>query len=203
MKKLFLILTIAAVSASCTYNSNDPSRRTVDNLAFLNNSILNSTVTAAALVLCETDGSKLDYILSASFDTLVTADAFKNHFDYSASEMTITLTADSTWTFASTGNGVLSFIGTLHMTGRNKDDKSPYLSAEYTGLYDEGNGFTAEFTSPLMKLYWGYVPTYYEGYGYYNQFTLMREGESYLTTYYNAAKLDEFKSTYKGTAVEY
>ena len=54
-----------------------------------------------------------------------------------------------------------------------------------------------------MKLYWGYVPTYYEGYGYYNQFTLMREGESYLTTYYNAAKLDEFKSTYKGTAVEY
>lgn len=203
MKKFLSILMIAAVAASCTYKSNDPSRRTTDNLAFLNNSIINSTITAATLVLSDADGSNLDCILSASFDTLVTTDAFKNRFDYSASEMTITLSADSTWTFTSTGTGVLSFIGTLHMTGRNKDDKSPCFSAGFTGLYDEGNGFTAEFGSPLLKLYWTYVPTFYEGYGYYSQFTLLREGETYLTTYYNATKLDDFTCTYKGTDVGY
>ena len=202
MKKIISIMMIAALAASCSYKSDSPSMRTKDNLAYFSNSIVNSSATAAVLVLCDTDGNALDSILSASFDTLVTADAFKERFGYAASEMTITLTADSTWTFASTGTGVLSFIGTLHMTGR-AEDKSPYLDAEYNGLYDEGNGFNASFNSTLLKYYWGYVPTYYEGYGYYNQFTLMREGDTYLTTYQNTIKLDDLKLTYKGSETEY
>ena len=202
MKKFLFILIIAGIAASCTYSSDAPSMKTPDNLAYFSNSIVNSSVSAAVLVLCDADGDNLDSILSAPFDTLVTADAFKERFGYTASEMTITLTADSTWTFASTGTGVLSFIGTLHMTGR-AEDKSPYLSAEYNGLYDEGNGFNASFNSTLLKYYWGYVATYYEGYGYYNQFTMMREGDAYLTTYQNAMKLDDFKLTYKGAETEY
>ena len=202
MKKFLFILMIAALAASCTYKSDYPTMRTKDNLAYLSNSIVNSSATAAALVLCDVDGSKLDYILSASFDTLITADAFSDRFGYAASEMSITLSDDSTWTFTSTGTGVLSFIGSMHMTGR-ASDKSPLLSADYTGLYDEGNGFTADFSSPLLKYYWEYVPTYYEGYGYYNQFTLMRSGDAYMTTYHNTIKLDDFKATYKGTEIDY
>ena len=160
MKKFISILMIAAVAASCTYKSESPSFRTKDNLAYLSNYLVNSTVTAAALVLCDADGNNLDCILSSSFDTLVTADAFSNRFGYAASEMSITLVADSTWTFTSTGVGVLSFIGSIHMSGR-ATDKSPLLSADYNGFYDEGNGFTADFSSPLLKYYWGYVPTYY------------------------------------------
>ena len=202
MKKFISILMIAAVAASCTYKSDSPSFRTKDNLAYLSNSLVNSSVTAAALVLCDADGNNLDCILSSSFDTLVTAEAFSNRFGYAASELSITLVADSTWTFTSTGVGVLSFIGNIHMTGR-ATDKSPLLSADYNGLYDEGNGFTADFSSPLLKYYWGYVPTYYEGYGYYNQFTLMREGDAYLTTYLNTVKLDDFKTSYSSSDVDY
>ena len=202
MKKIILVLMIAALAASCTYKSDYPSLKTKDNLAYFSNSLVNSSVTAAVLVLCDVDGNDLDTILTASFDTLVTEEAFKDRFGYAATEMTITLTADSTWTFTSTGTGVLSFSGTLHMTGR-AEDKSPLLSAAYNGVYDEGNGFTADFNSTLLKFYWGYIATYYEGYGYYNQFTLMREGEAYTTTYQNAVKLDDLKLTYKGAEIEY
>ena len=202
MKKIISVLIIAALAASCTYDSDNPSMRTPDNLAYLSNTLVNSSVTAAVLVLCDADDDDLDRILTAPFDTLVTPDAFKDRFGYAPSEMSITLTADSTWTFSSTGTGILAFNGTLHMTGR-ATDKSPLISAAYNGFYDEGNGFTANFNSTLIKFYWGYVPTYYEGYGYYNQFTLMREGEAHMTTYQNATKLDDFKITYNGSDLKY
>ena len=202
MKKIISIMMIAALAASCTYKSDDPSMRTPDNLAYLCNSLVNSSVTAAVLVLCDTDDDNIDCILSAPFDTLVTADAFKDRFGYVASEMNITLTADSTWTFASNGTGQLAFSGTLRMTGR-ATDKSPLISATYNGVYDEGNGFTADFSSPNIDFNWEYVPSYYEGYGYYNQYTLMRKGKAYLTTYNNSVKLDDFNLSYEKSEIKY
>ena len=117
--------------------------------------------------------------------------------------MAITLTADSTWTATSTGTGSLSFIASIHMTGRNESDKLPIFSTDYNGLYDEGNGFSADFSSTQFKFSWAYVPTYYEGYGYINQLTLQREGDTFLTTYHNMVKLDDFKATYDASGIKY
>ncbi|MBR5703054.1 MAG: hypothetical protein IKX45_02250 [Bacteroidales bacterium] len=203
MKKSLFVLMLAILAASCTYKSTVVSQRTPDNLAYLNNEIINSTITAATLVLSDIDGNKLDYILSASFDTLITSDAYKERFSASAAEMSITLVADSTWAVTSTGTGSLSFIADIYMTGRKESDKSPLFSTDYNGYYDEGNGFSAEFVSPLLKYYWTYVPTYYEGFGYYNILTLMCEGDTYLTTYLNMVKLDSFKATYDASGIKY
>lgn len=202
MKKYLIVMAIAAIAASCTYDSGIPSRRTPDNLAFIHSQLLSSSVTAAVLVLSDTDGSKTDYILKPAFDTLVTKDAFKEVFGLQVNDMSITLTADSTWTFTSADASSISFTGTLKLAGRDKN-KALILNATYAGVYDEGNGFSADFGSDNLKHYWENMPVYYQGYGYFNQLTLMREGEAYLTTWKGTSKLDELKLTYKGSEVSY
>lgn len=188
--------------AACTYSSEVPSNRTPSNLANLNLELLNNSAIAAALVLVDLDIQHKDTILTAGFDTLVTSDAFAGRFGYSIPEMDIQQMADSTWTFASTGGEALSFIGNIVMTGRN-EEKFADLRSSFNGLYDEGNGFTADFSSTKLEFSLRTTPVYMEGFGISMQRKLHCYGDAVLKTYLNSTPLDNVTTTFNGADISY
>lgn len=202
MKKIITIALAAALLASCTYSSDMVSQRTPANLANLNIELLNSSATAAVLVLLDLDMQAKDTILTAGFDTLMTSETYYNRFGSSASEMEIQLVADSTWTFASTGTGALSFAGNIRMTGRN-DEKYATFQSDYIGVYDEGNGFTADFSSAKLEFSLQTSMIYVEGYGYTPKLMLFCYGDAILKTYNNSTLLDNVTTTFKGDEISY
>ena len=202
MKKIIAIALFAIMMAACTYKSDFVSNKTPVNLANLNVELINYSATAAVLTLLDLDMQNKDTILTAGFDTLLSAETYYNRFGSQACEMDIQLIADSTWSFTSTGTGMISFIGTLHMTGRNTE-KYATFNADYNGMYDENNGFSADFSS--AKLEFSLLPslTYAEGYGYVSQLKLFCYGDAVLKTYLNTAPLDNVTTTFKGDELSY
>ncbi|MBP5720224.1 MAG: hypothetical protein J6W82_04075 [Bacteroidales bacterium] len=202
MKKLFLAATAAIILASCTYESTIVSNRTPANLAALNIELINNSVSAATITLSDLDMQCKDTILTAAFDTLITAEAYYNRFGAAATEMDVQLVADSTWTFASTGTGAVAFSGIIKMTGRN-DEKYPVFDASYTGAYDEGNGFTADFSSAKLTLTIKTSQEYVEGYGIASRLMLHCYGDAQMKTYRNSQNLDSVTTTFNGDKVSY
>lgn len=202
MKKVFIIAAAAIVLAACTYKSEYSSNRTPANLASLNVELLNNSGIAAALTLVDIDIQHKDTILTAGFDTLITPEAFAERFGYSITEMDIQRTADSTWSFTSTGTGAVSFAGTIVMTGRN-EEKFANLRSVFTGLYDEGNGFTAEFSSSKLEFSLRTIPVMMEGLGYTTQRRLLCFGDVMLKTYMDSQLLDSVTTTFKGDDLSY
>lgn len=202
MKKIIAIALFAIMMAACTYKSSFVSNKTPVNLANLNLELINYTATAAVLTLLDLDMQNKDTILTAGFDTLLSAETYYNRFGSKACEMDIQLIADSTWSFSSTGAGMISVLGTLHMTGRNTD-KYATFNADYNGMYDESNGFSADFSSSKLEysLQPGYA--YVEGYGYVSQLKLYCYGDALLKTYLNTVPLDNVTTTFKGDEISY
>ena len=192
----------AALLAACTYKSNLVSDRTPANLANLNVELIRNSCAAAVIVLYDIDKQHKDTILTALFDTLVTTEGYYERFGSYAGEMDIKLTADSTLTFSSTGTGYLSFVGTIRMTGRNKE-KYPTFSVNYDGIYDEDNGYTASFSSSKLDYSLETVSGYLDGYGYSNMLTLLCYGDAVLKTFLNGSPLDSVTTTFKGDEISY
>ena len=202
MKK-FIIIAMAAISmAACTYKSDIVSQRTPANLATLNVELINNTVGAAILTLIDSDLAKKDTILAATYDTLLTSEAYYNRFGSSACEMQIQHVADSTWSFSRTGTVSVSFLGTIFMSGRNKEGY-PILDADYNGFYDEGDGFSADFSSAKLEYTLQPIPKFVQGYGYVSQLTIMCYGTAALKTYLNNAPLDSVTTTFDGQDIKY
>ena len=202
MKKIIIIAMAAICMAACTYKSDIVSQRTPANLASLNVELINNTVGAAILTLMDADLEKKDTILAATYDTLLTSEAYYNRFGASACEMQIQHVADSTWSFSSTGSGSVSFLGTILMSGRNKEGY-PILDADYDGFYDEGDGFSADFSSAKLEYTLQTVPNYVQGYGYVSQLTILCYGTAALKTYLNNAPLDSVTTTFDGQDINY
>lgn len=201
MKKFILIAVSAISMAACTYSSDIASQRTPANLSKLNVELINNTVGAAVLTLMDADLAKKDTILSADFDTLLTSEAFYKRFESSACEMSIQHIADSTWSFSGTGTGSVSFLGTIFMSGRNKEGY-PILNADYDGSYDEGDGYSADFFSAKLEYTLETAPVFIEGYGYVSQLTLMCHGTAMLKTYRNFVPLDSVTTTFDGKDIK-
>ena len=197
MKRVFVIALTAIILASCTFKSAIVSNRTPDNLTSLHVDLLNSSINAVALVLSDIDIQYKDTILTAGFDTLITSEAFYNRFGSSICEMDITRSADSAWTVSSTGTGMLAFTGAIRMTGRN-EEKYPVFTSNYNGIYDEGDGFTAEFNSSKLDFTLRTSQEYVEGYGIVTRLKLNCYGNAIMKTYLDSAPLDNVTTTFDG-----
>ena len=202
MKKYFVLATAVIMMASCTYESSIVCKRTPANLAGLNIELLNNSITAAVLTLSDLDIQCKDTILTAGFDTLINSETYYNRFGSTASEMEVMLVADSTWSVSSTGTGMLSFTGNIKMTGRN-DEKYPVFDASYVGAYDEGNGFTADFSSAKLTMSLKTSQEYIKGYGFSSRLVLFCYGEGLMKTYQNSQNLDSVTTTFQGDKVTY
>lgn len=202
MKKYIIIAMAAILMAACTYKSDIVSQKTPANLASLNVELINNTVGAAVLTLMDADLEKKDTILTATYDTLLTSEAYYNRFGSYACEMQIQHIADSTWSFSSTGTGSVTFLGTIFMSGRNKEGY-PILGADYDGFYDEGDGYSADFSSAKLEYTLETTPVFVQGYGYVYQLTILCYGTAALKTYLNNAPLDSITTTFDGQDIKY
>ena len=187
MKK-FLIITMAAMlAASCSFESTETNRRTKENLAGVGMDLLTRTSDFAVTMLSSIDNSEQGDIFADGFDTTVVS----SYYGYSI--YIARGTADSTWIFSNSEDGAVVFNGTVEYVDRDTHSLLK-LKADFSGSYDEGNGYSASFASDGPIDYsWVTRNDYYSGYNGIS-YTLARSGKMKLATFYDdyeGASLDE------------
>jgi len=209
MKKIFTIILMAVMAASCTFDDSMGSNRSDYSLAQFNTNLLACSANSVVAFLTTVDSINPDSILASDFDSTMVV---TENYDYEAAhygnicEISVLRTAeDSTWTFSSVSDASLDFVGTVKMEGRNSN-RFPIFSVEYSGKYDEGNGYTADFRSIEPVLFYWTVRDIYNI--YYNDvanmnWVLYRKGKVEMITYLNNKQLDTSIVTYDGENVIY
>ncbi|MBQ9309545.1 MAG: hypothetical protein IJ222_01615 [Bacteroidales bacterium] len=191
--KRFIIITIGAIlAASCSFESNEVSQRSNANLASMQADIMAATADFAVTLLSNIDLKDNEAIFADGFDTTAV------HALYGYEITVLQGPSDSTWTYTCLEDGTrLDYVGNLKMTGRDSR-KLPVFVSDFGGTYDEGDGYTATFSSlGDIKFRWeAQSGTPYYGYSSIS-YSIFREGKMQMTTYYENTKLDEITLTFK------
>ena len=166
MKKILMIIGLAALLASCTYKEDYTPRYLQYNLSTFNVNMMDCSASSVVGILTHADAARKDTILNAAYDTTFVSystSAGYGYYDF-VSEIGIVRAADSTWTFSTTANAKnIAFTGTVKMLRRDSRG-NPVFETDYSGTYTEDGGFSATYASAgKIRMYWmenNYYNTY-------------------------------------------
>lgn len=194
MKKILMIIGLAALLASCTYKEDYTPRYLQYNLSTFNVNMMDCSASSVVGILTHADAARKDTILNAAYDTTFVSystSAGYGYYDFVSEINIVRDAADSTWTFATTADAKnIAFTGTVKMQRRDSRG-NPVFEAAYSGSYTEDGGFSATYASDgKVSMYWMENNYYNPYYGSLN-YTLFKDGKITLTTFYNGEKLDD------------